>query len=371
MNDAPEFIRLKRRRDEGSVNSLLIDDQKPVKRVKFVFKLTRTVEQQFYETDGQNSTPLLKLADNEHHHFVLEQNRKRRRESQDKNRGDDDARHQSFDDPLEDSSDGDGLPPEISQMLKQHLSLKGTDPDASPTTKIRKRSKRHYTGQAAPVISMPSLDYVYDIYHLEKVTEDEMSKFEKSDVGYVKIVNRDVDLIPDEETDSANAASDDQDSNEEGFYQNDYPEDEDDDRSILFGSEGEEVAADETADLIQSLYDSDRMPSSTENGIELKEQKEYIELFNQLGSSGDILNSLNAMNFVDLDDRDEDAAVLNYSDLEECCDNEDEMNDTVDDALDHEVEYARNTFFKSDVEDPLAVHRDIIFGKLQDMINKT
>lgn len=337
------------------MDKLLIDDEKRVKRGKFMFKLTRTVATQFYKNDTAVTTPLLKLADNDHRHFVLEQNRKRSRDSSRDEIQRARCDGQIYDGAIDNEQSDDGLPPEITQMVNEHLSLKGPDLDAPITTK-RKRSKKHFTGGAAQVVSMPSLDYVYDIYHLEKVTDDELTVYREGNVGFVKIVNRWVDLVPDEDSDPARGPSDDEDSNEEDYYQNDYPEDEDDDRSILFGSEGEDVAADETTNHIQDLLDSELMLSTEGNEIRSREQGEYAELFSQLGNSGNILNSLNAMNFVDLDDNEGDEKALEY--------------DGFDSEDDDEGNYERNVFFQADEHDPLAVHRDRIFGKLQRMVDK-
>ncbi|QLQ77999.1 hypothetical protein HG537_0A02460 [Torulaspora globosa] len=199
-------------------------------------------------------------------------------------------------------------------MIEEHLKLSEI---SSETNRKRKPSRKHFTGAAAQVVTIPSSDYVYDIYHLESVPAKEFDAYkEANDVGFVKIVYSDMDLVPEEDDDLADKPlSDDEDSNEENYYRNDYPEDEDDDRSILFGSEGEEI---------------DENPAES-----------YDDLFSRLGNNNNILSSLNAMNFVDLD-----ADEIESDD-----------NDKISDTRDSD-------------EDPTIAYRDRIFGQLQRMIDQ-
>lgn len=69
-----------------------------------------------YQSEQESSTPLLKLAHEDHRHFVLEQRKKRRRDS------DDEKSQQRL--AAEGSTvDDDGLPPEINQMVNDYLKL--------------------------------------------------------------------------------------------------------------------------------------------------------------------------------------------------------------------------------------------------------
>lgn len=288
----------------------MIDEGRKVKRGRFLFKLTRTVNQETYESSKEDPTPLLKLAE-ERRHFVLEQKKRRRSSS-----GDETAQKSVP------NLDDQGLPPEISEMIAKHLKLGASQPEGAQ--RRRKPSRKHFAGEASKVLTIPSLDYVYDIYHLEKVPEKEFDSYkDANDVGFVKIIESDIDLIPDEESDSGNKVrSDDEDSNDENYYQNDYPEDEDDDRSILFGSEPDATGAQDT--VVEGPSDS------------------YNALFDLLGDNSNVLESLNSTNYVDLD---EDYNLP--------------FNDSV--VYDHQGE-------TSD-DDPLIAHRDRIFGQLQRMIN--
>lgn len=335
------------------MHSVVIEENKRVKRGKFIFKLARTVNPDAYETNDESFTPLLKLAASDHRHFVLEQEKKRRRDSHDRKQKSDSNEPTS-----RGNEASNHLPPEINQMVNDYLKL-NEDTLETFRSKLRKPSKRHFTGGAAAIVTLPSLDYVYDIYHLEKVPDEEFDTYKNGDVGFVKIVNKIINLVPDDGSDSADRLrSDDEDSNEENYYQNDYPEDEDDDRSILFGSEGEEIAADEAALHVKDIYDSEQMlwvpegENPAENDI--GERKEYEELFKFLGSSTNILNSLNSMNFVDLDEDEHDAYRA----------------DELVDGSGSEQKYTSHEFFPTDKQDPLAHHRDRIFGDLEKLISK-
>lgn len=342
----------------------VLDEDKKRKNSTFIFKLTKTVNPSSYESEQEASTPLLKLSNVDNRHFVLEQHGKRRRDSED------DEGNPSLEEGKNEAKD-DELPPEINQMIEQYLTLTKKE-KTGDNTRRKKPSKKHFTGESAKIATLPSLDYVYDIYHLESVPEDEMTRYEQQNVGFVKIVNKDMDLLPDEEEDSNNEIrSDDEDSNEENYYQNDYPEDEDDDRSVLFGSEGEEIAEEEDEKNNKQPWNYDKILRADE-GDNANDNDEYTELFNKLDGSGNILKSINKNNFVDLD-KPTDATEATDSDAEE------EDIDVDFNELDHDNSlmtdygediYPRNNFFPTDEDDPLAQHRDRIFGQLQKKIDE-
>ncbi|SCU96911.1 LAFA_0G08768g1_1 [Lachancea sp. 'fantastica'] len=320
ISDAPGIIRVKRKREDDSVQALLLQESGTVKRGKFVFRLAKTVES---DADGQIEeldTPLLKLSEGgDARHFILEQRKRKREEPQ--------------------------LPAEISEMLNDYLSLAPTQ-NAEPG-KLKRSNRRRSVHQPKPE-TLPSLSYVYDIYYKEAAPEDEFV-FDPSTVGYIKIVEDSGDLLPEEdEDDKRDVFSDDQDSNEEAFYQNDYPEDEDDDRSVLFGSEvelglhsnGEEDSDDE----LKAETVRDHMVTSLGN-------EETDALFERYSQTPQLLQVKDS-NFFDLDDEESG--------------NDDNVNSNDND--DRETDFKRHNFFPTDVDDPLAIHRDQIFGKLENMI---
>lgn len=361
MTKAPEFIRVKRRRDEGSVHALLIDEDKKIKRAKYVFKLQKTINENSYENEKEINTPLLKLSNDDGKHFVLEQHKRKRdeRESDNEIEPQSDSQHDH----------SDKLPDDIAQMVNSYLKLQS---DKTETVSQRKKpSKKRYFNSA---VSLSNQDYVYDIYHLERVPDTEMITYDMdNNVGFVKIVNKYVDLLPDdEEYSDSQIRSDDEDSNDENYYQNDYPEDEDDDRSVLFGDEGEEIAEEEDEltknQEIASLQKWGVIPSNVEEWEESKSgdqtgnnMQQYDELFDKLENSENILYSVNQNNIVDVDMNDTRKA---YYDEDESL----EINDEITNNNDND--YERNIFFESDINNPLAQHRDKIFGELQKKINE-
>ncbi|SMN18782.1 similar to Saccharomyces cerevisiae YDL115C IWR1 RNA polymerase II transport factor, conserved from yeast to humans [Maudiozyma saulgeensis] len=371
MTKAPEFIRVKRRRDEGSVHALLIDEDKRAKRAKYVFKLQKTINENSYENEKESNTPLLKLSNDDGRHFVLEQHKRKR----DKPDSDNEIEPQ-----LDKQGDHtDKLPTDIAQMVNDYLKLQPNNDSTRLNTSQRKKpTKKRYLNS---VTSLPSQDYVYDIYHLEIVPDTELITYDSdNNVGFVKIVNKYVDLLPDdEEYSDSQIRSDDEDSNDENYYQNDYPEDEDDDRSILFGEEGEGIADDEDemskSQQISELQKWGVVPSNVEEWEESKSgdqtvdnTNEYSELFNKYEDSENILYSINKNHVVDVDMDNTRQAYYDEDDNIEI--NDTIRNSSANNDNDRNFEYERNTFFETDRDDPLAQHRDKIFGELQRKINE-
>lgn len=359
----PEFIRVKRRRNADSMNAILLDEEgynnkniKKPRRNIFVFKLTNTIDTVSYHPSEGSHTPLLKLENKDENKFILEHHKKRKRSLG----SDSNATLPAKKKEQIDTSHEEELPPEISQMVNKYLSLNENDNNEQ---KRRKPSKKHYRGDAAKIATLPSMDYVYDIYKLEKINEDdEMISNKLNNIGIVKIIQIDVDLVNDEiEHSDIDLRSDDEDSNEENFYKNDYPEDEDDDRSILFGEEGEEIAAQELEDeKLQYELDQSMISATDSNVAFTNSTEEFSRLFRKLEGSNDILSSLQGANVIDMD---------GIRAMEAAEDDDADIDEWDEDAMDDE-EFTRNEFFKTDVDDPMAIHRDKIFAKLQKMIDR-
>ncbi|CDO94601.1 unnamed protein product [Kluyveromyces dobzhanskii CBS 2104] len=348
-----EYIRVKRRRDEDSVQALLLEEERNAKKGKFVFKLSKTVELEAPD----NSSPLLKLSSSNNDKkmiYVLERERERRAELKEQ----------------------EELPDSISEMLNDYLKIKEND---TQEHKKRKASRKHSHSLITPIL--PSADYVYDVYVKQVIPEDEDEfVFDKNTVGYIRIVEHSGDMIPEEEIDPERTMlTDDEDSNEEDYYQNDYPEDEDDDRSIFIGSDENRSDSEEVVYLDEvgnELNDDSNLNGDNQMGIDASRDDEdaFDALFQTYGNSSNLLSSLNANNFVDLD-YDDDVNGANAA-LDD--------DDSLDNDTDHvpnlhykmEVEGGeqttrRNYFFPEDEEDETAMHRDRIFGKLQDMIDES
>lgn len=360
-----ECIRVKRRRDEDSVKALLLEEERNAKKGKFVFKLSKTVELDSRSDDSKS--PLLKLSGTRSDKkmvYVLERGQERDQE------GDSGSNQQA---------DQQELPESIAEMLNDYLKIKPS-PSSQQPAKKRKASRKHsVTSSSITEPTLPTSDYVYDVYVKESIPEDEDEfVFDGSTIGYIRIVEHSGDLIPEEDEDPEKTMlTDDEDSNEEDYYQNDYPEDEDDDRSIVIGSDEDFSNSEDVVYLDQVDVDG------YQDGVPDDEQQddEFESLFQTYGNSSNLLSSLNAHNYVDLD----------YDD--------DDVDDNVPDGYDYDGDYTNGTanhgttnhnhvtnqsrdtddsdleqrhiFFPSDEHDETAIHRDRIFNKLQNMIDKS
>lgn len=303
---------------------LVLEESRNSKRGKYVFKLAKTVELNSGSQDSPD-TPLLKhSSDGDVRHFILEQQTR--------------------------MGHTDQLPTEISEMLNDYLSLEKNNSTLTNKPPHRKASRKHSTSLNQ---KLPLVDYVYDIYYREMVPEDEFV-FDEATVGYIKIIEDNGDLIPEEDEDAdSQRLSDDEDSNEETYYQNDYPEDEDDDRSVLFSSEEGElnvnrgsVDEDESSSILQT-------PGSLEN--DMFAETELDPLFERYAETVNMLDSMEGTESND-NEYEEDA----WNDTQDLSENEDSA-----------ARFKRHNFFPNDSDDPLALHRDKIFNQLQEMIDRS
>ncbi|CCH44676.1 putative transcription factor [Wickerhamomyces ciferrii] len=133
----------------------------------------------------------------------------------------------------------------------------------------------------------------------------------------------------DEENDSDKHLSDDEDSNAEDFYKNDYPEDEED----YSDDEGKSESSIEI--LTESMINSQQQSTNEDTLAQLHEElgEEFEDLYDELYD-------------------DEGNGPSNFLDNGE------------------DLDYERQHFFLGDEDDELAQHRDKIFGKLQKMIDE-
>ncbi|KAI5949609.1 hypothetical protein KGF54_005487 [Candida jiufengensis] len=190
--------------------------------------------------------------------------------------------------------------------------------------------------------------YVYDVYHLIDSEPLTTANHPKTQIGYIRFFN-DLDedesfLLTNDSADDLNnpdlkkpsILTDDEDSNAESFYQNDYPSDED-----LEGLE-------ELNNSFEDEFNKLNINNEKEN-----DDYEY-EPHDGIGFNGD--------EYFDYGD------VEKYMDLQEQNNYEDDEED--DDGYDNDEPIKRNEFFKSDRDDPIAIHRDKIFNKLEKMINE-
>lgn len=183
----PQIIRIKRKRGNDPLQALILEGS-PRKRSRrsdqppFYFALSRT-------DDTAPPSDLPVLSETDQNHFVLDCNV-----------------------PTLQS------PPPINPTLLQMV--EDLHMDASPAPRRRRKSTvRDASSASAPVLDSP---YVYDVYTLTSA-EPPLSH-EAPQIGYIRLFTGDdaLDSGPD-----SPEPSDDEDSNAEDFYQNDYPSDED------------------------------------------------------------------------------------------------------------------------------------------------
>lgn len=212
-------------------------------------------------------------------------------------------------------------------MLDTVLSLSTQQQEPSQSLK-----KRKHKGSVVNSVNVNAekvdLEYVYDVYYRDRAVHE---TWEKEKIGYIKFEEDKGDLLGDDE--SVKVLSDDEDSNAEDFYKNDYPDDEDD------YSDGEGKSESSIEVLAESMHQSQQLSNNEtslqEDQIYLDED-EFEELYDELYDE----DGNGPSDFLDND-------------------NFDEVN-----------EYPRQNFFPGEEDDELAQHRDKIFGKLQKMIDE-
>lgn len=333
----PRVLRIKRKRGQDPLQALILEDKRSVKRSKPSTPVSSRVP------SPVNTPPAIKDADAKNFYFTLSR-------TDDMEVVDDSvvqsilaeapgvdaekvSRKRKFIIPKSQTEEDTIIPNELSDMLNSFLSVgEGSTPKRKRkvrggASKVETTDTTESTTVETPEIEAPEpvSEYVYDVYLLSSTEPLTTANHPQSQIGYIRFFDdEDNDLYQSDDDDTRKPAilSDDEDSNAEDFYQNDYPSDEDagaysESNSILHldvdGNEDEQDLDQLEAEVIQALNEGD--------------YDEYDDV-NYLG-----------------DDHFED-----------------------DDGYDEE--FTRNTFFESDKDDALAIHRDKIFGKLQSMIDE-
>ncbi|GME89933.1 unnamed protein product [Ambrosiozyma monospora] len=265
------------------------------------------------------------------------------------------------------SSTNGEVNPELLDMLNEYLKFN----DVPSTVKPPKRRMSSVSSNEKPTVAgAPSIkntesaiaedsenenedDYVYDVYYRDKAID---AQWEKDKIGYIRFDEGDKSLLDDEAEDSEGMLNtDDEDSNDENFYRNEYPEDEDagyDDPDAL--SLSEEEPSDDQDDEFDIIHDRNRF---NQQDVIATEGLHDVNLYDRLSSG--------------LHNQHESAAVSgNGIDLDFDGDDELDADDQDENDDDDDEEFQRNQFFETDATDPLAIHRDRIFGKLEKMIKK-
>ncbi len=321
QNDGPPaIVRIKRKRTDEPLQALLFENAPTRKRVRkerpgFVFKLARTEEQLALSKD----TGLVLNREEENRKgrtlfSIPSAKRKRGEISGDQKKGE----------IYGDQNDGDGqeVSPEILDMVSSYL------------RKEKTLEGNNYKRDLANERDTLNGDYVYDVYYRKPL--DNKDLHDSGSIGYVKLSEEELEELDNNVDSDGSPNTDDEDSNSEDYYLNDYPEDEDgeldDDSYEGLACEGESEAEGEGEGEwegdneigVASSGLGDRFPDQTSDtqGIGRKFTAEEDEQFA------------------------EDAEDENGTDFE------------------------RHSFFPGDVEDPLAIHRDRIFDRLAKLIKE-
>ncbi|KAK6458377.1 uncharacterized protein RJT20DRAFT_31306 [Scheffersomyces xylosifermentans] len=253
------------------------------------------------------------------------------------------------------------IPNELSDMLNSFLTVDKQESSNVGGSGHRKRRTRASVGNTSNEITdqTPSnndfttdtdidtstkeelSEYVYDVYQLTSTEPLTTANHPQSQIGYIRFFDDDDDNFYDTDEDELNKPtvfSDDEDSNAEDFYQNDYPSDEDAGAFSETNSLGNE---DEDEDEEDDIENSNADPLA-----------EFVEDDEEGG------------NFELQDDEIEDYGDMSYL-------AEDDYYDGDQLLAEDDYNFKRNHFFEGDEDDEMAIHRDRIFGKLEKMINET
>lgn len=387
MQEPPQILRVKRKRTEDPLQALVIETSKrQIKRPKYVFRLKRTEEK-----DIQDFTAVLTASNSSKDNKPVFNLPARKKSVSDSNgtilnggsRGSisegsqDHASNIVDEQPME-------LNPQLLEMLNDYLK----DNDETAINNHVKPPKRRQSSisQERELNGRPNFDkeqmlrnaiaideddnndsdYVYDVYYRDKAINDQWNN---GKIGYIRFEDDDDANFFDEQ-DELMMNTDDEDSNDENFYRNDYPDDEDAgyEEEAELESLGLAEPSDDQDDEFDILNDKRRFS-----------RQDFLRTEGLNGLSADDLENLTTQidekqvwrNTDDVLEDDNDDPDVDYSRSNED-DDAMEMDSYAD--TDHfnesDAGFERNEFFKSDKDDPMAIHRDRIFGKLQDMIHK-
>lgn len=296
--EPPRILRIKRKRGQDPLQALILEDSLSVKRSKpsspltsgsvtpnddtaYYFKFTTTEINHVEES--LNSILSETTTSNQERNFVIAQS----------------------------NSTDDNIPKQLSELINNFMIT-----DDTPQSHHRKKRN----ASDSPPLILKEEEYVYDVYQLAPMTDQ---NHPKSQIGYVKFFDNDNESQQVSEHSDVPVYSDNEDSNAEDYYQNDYPEDED-------------------VDIANDIHNDYKATTLEDDEID--------HLYHQVN-----INDLTLLNNYDSNEDE------NYS-------NEDV--DDEDDDEDEDEDFERQKFFDNESEDELAIHRDKIFGKLKSMINE-
>lgn len=306
MNEPPQVLRIKRKRGQDPLQALILEHRNP-KRSKPSSPISSPISSPAPEPRSWYFQ--LARTDNAAvDHEILASVLAEAAKKEDNNR--------QFVLPKQQTEEDTVIPNELADMVDSFLHV----------NEVGERQKRRGGATTkAQVQSTEDLasEYVFDVYKLSDTEPLTNANFPLSLIGYIRFFDDDeYDLMQSDDDKSEVVFSDDEDSNAESFYQNDYPEDED-----------AGAFSDTFDDVVPVILESSE---AAEGHAYLRgdEQGEYDDLYEELFEDGE-----KRINFLE-------------------------------DENDENEQFQRQNFFPGDHDDPLAIHRDRIFGKLQNMIDE-
>lgn len=429
--ELPQILRVKRKRTDDPLQALVMEtSRRQLKRPRYVFKLKRTEERDIQDStavltassDKQNNKPVFNIPSTKKklNNDNLSNGRDIHLTSTNdtisnidgkllgENSGNDDISNR-FDinggiksqrenkyGGIEDNQQPIELNPELLEMLNDYLK----DNDETTVTNPVKPPKRRqssisqelnghprfnkdqvfnqgdYNNNNNTAISEEAIDdndddeeYVFDVYYRDKAVSDQ---WETEHIGYIKFDDEDIDNL-DEKDDDLLMNTDDEDSNDENFYRNDYPDDEDggyEDESSL-QSMGLDEPSDDQDDEFDILNNKRRFSRSEflhSEGLKNISDDEYHNIASQIDEQPTLWERRPIRLNEDEDgDENMESSYMSYPETDTYNNNDDEE----ENEEDGDQGFQRNVFFQTDREDPIAINRDRIFGKLQKMIDET
>lgn len=328
MTEPPQILRIKRKRGQDPLQALILADRQPAaKRSKpsspvssqattpkpeppknWYFQLARTDNVNQGDQDILGSVLSEAAVKGEDRQFVI---------------------------PKQQTEEDAVIPHELADMVDTFLNV---------DTEVSERKKRR-GGKLTSQSDIESTkretdedfanDYVFDVYKLSNTEPITNANFPQSQIGYIKFFDDheyDLMLSDDEKKSDGAVFSDDEDSNAESFYQNDYPEDED--AGALSETYDEEDENEEIGPVI--LESAEAAEGHAYLNGDFQQEGQYDELYEEFFDE----NGEQSVNFLE------------------------------DDYYQNDETFERQKFFNDEEEDDLALHRDRIFGKLQRMIDE-
>lgn len=374
-NQPPKILRIKRKRHQDPLQALILEDRRSAKRSKpsspssspklspistprriisaenlnYVFKLARTDESNKVNANDESILNTI-LAESQHGSIdespFPENNHPKR----------------NFIIPKHQIEEDIEIPNELSDMIDNFLTLEHEDGKKKRKLrggKNRRASNDSSSGTSSTIRTqlinnkeVEESQYVYDVYQLIDSEPLTSANHPLSQIGYIRFFEDENDqslLMNDEEDENRpSVLTDDEDSNAESFYQNDYPSDEDDGGFII--NQDDELNND---DDVKNNHTGIHENNDDDDDDDDYDDNEGYVPHDGVGFSGndeyydyEELENLDNEDYYYGEDEDEDGNNMN------------------------DQKFKRNKFFDSDVSDPIAIHRDKIFGKLEKMINK-